>query len=401
MNILFLFVCLPHLSEDNNIFSSLIHEFKHQGHNVLVSSRDQNERKYSEVVEEDGIKVLRVVSHPFTGVANPVKKALAYQEYCIKQRYLITKNFSNETIDLVISHSLPPELAWVICGVKKQFKCPFYLIQTDYIWQDAVAFGYFRKNNPICWYYRFWERHMLKLADYIGCPTKGNVRFILKEYPTMNKEVFQLLPFWQKPIDESLLNVSASVKECDSRLKNKFIVVYGGSVGAAQRIEHMIELAEACENEKDIVFLVLGRGAYLPVIRKMAEKKGLDNVVFKEFMPQMEYLSLLSMCDVGLIILHEKTATPNFPSKSLSYFNMKVAVLAALDYSTDFGNFLVEHKAGLWAHSDDIHALKDKLMIYYNNREFLEEAKINAYKLYMDNLQPRHACEKILEFINH
>lgn len=40
----FLFVCLPHLSEENNIFSSLIHEFKHQGHNVLVSSRDQNER---------------------------------------------------------------------------------------------------------------------------------------------------------------------------------------------------------------------------------------------------------------------------------------------------------------------------------------------------------------------
>lgn len=399
MNILFLFVWLPHLSEENNIFSSLIHEFKHQGHNVLVSSRDQSGRKSSEVVEENGIKVLRVVSHPFTGVANPIKKALAYQEYCIKQRHLIKNFFGNEKIDLVISHSLPPELAWVVRGVKKQFKCPFYLIQTDFLWQDAVAFDYFRRNNPICWYYRFWENRMMKLANYIGCPTKGNIDFILKEYPNMNKDNFQLLPFWQKPTDNVLPDVS--VKERDPKLKDKFIVVYGGSIGAAQRIEHMIELAEVCKNERGIVFLILGKGAYLPVIKQMAEEKKLDNVVFKEFLPQKEYLALLATCDVGMIILHEKMATSNFPSKSLSYFNMKVPILAALDYSTDFGDYLVEHNAGLWAHSDDIPALKDKLMLYYNDRKLLDEIKNNAYKLYIENLQPKHACEKILKFIKN
>lgn len=399
MNILFLFVWLPHLSEENNIFSSLIHEFKHQGHNVLVSSRDQSGRKSSGVVEENGIKVLRVVSHPFTGVANPIKKALAYQEYCIKQRHLIKNFFGNEKIDLVISHSLPPELAWVVRGVKKQFKCPFYLIQTDFLWQDAVAFDYFRRNNPICWYYRFWENRMMKLANYIGCPTKGNIDFILKEYPNMNKDNFQLLPFWQKPTDNVLPDVS--VKERDPKLKDKFIVVYGGSIGAAQRIEHMIELAEVCKNERGIVFLILGKGAYLPVIKQMAEEKKLDNVVFKEFLPQKEYLALLATCDVGMIILHEKMATPNFPSKSLSYFNMKVPILAALDYSTDFGDYLVEHNAGLWAHSDDIPALKDKLMLYYNDRKLLDEIKNNAYKLYIENLQPKHACEKILKFIKN
>ena len=102
-----------------------------------------------------------------------------------------------------------------------------------------------------------------------------------------------------------------------------------------------------------------------------------------------------------MIILHEKMATPNFPSKSLSYFNMKVPILAALDYSTDFGDYLVEHNAGLWAHSDDIPALKDKLMLYYNDRKLLDEIKNNAYKLYIENLQPKHACEKILKFIKN
>lgn len=396
MNILFLFVWLPHLSEENNIFSSLIHEFKHQGHNVLVSSRDQSGRKSSEVVEENGIKVLRVVSHPFTGVANPIKKALAYQEYCIKQRYLIKKFFVNEKIDLVISHSLPPELAWVISGAKKQFKCPFYLIQTDFIWQDAVAFDYFGKNSPICWYYRFWERRIMKLADYIGCPTIGNIDFIMKEYPELNKDVFQLLPFWQKPI---AIQPDNSIKNNDCELKDKFIVVYGGSVGAAQRVDHMIALAEACVSVKDIVFLIIGKGPCLPFIKRITEEKKLDNVVFKEYMPQKEYLALLSSCDVGMIILNEKMATPNFPSKSLSYFNMQVPILAALDYSTDFGDYLEKNKAGLWAHSDDISSLKEKLMLYYNNRKLLNEIRHNAYMLFMEKLQPKHACENILQFV--
>lgn len=396
MNILFLFVSLPDLKEENHIFSSIVNEFKRQGHNVFVATKDRDNRKHSEVVIENGVKVLRVVSHPFTGVANPIKKALAYQEYVIKQRHLILKHFGDEKIDLVFSHSLPPELSWVVSGVKKHFKCPFYLLQTDFTWQDAVAFGYFGKNNPICWYYRFWESRMMKSADYIGCPTKGNIEYILKYYPEISKNKFQIVPFWQT---YTKVEPNPTVKDSDPSLKDKFIVVYGGSIGAAQRLEHLVELAEACSDIDDIAFLILGKGAYLPVIKRMVEDKSLKNVVFKEFMPRDEYMALLSSCDVGLIILNEKMATPNFPSKSLAYFNMKVPVLAALDYSTDFGLYLEDNKAGEWAHSDDIATLKEKLLKYYNNREYHQEVKDNAYKLYVENLLPVHAYNRIMDII--
>lgn len=396
MNILFLFVWLPDLNIENTIFTSLIHEFKNRGNKVLVSTRNQSEGRFSEVVEENGIKVLRIVSRPFTGVANPVKKALAYQEYVVKQRYLIKKYFGTEKVDLVISHSLPPELAWVISGVKKYFKCPFYLLQTDFIWQDAVAFGYFRKNSLICWYYRFWEKRMLKLADYIGCPTKGNIDFILREYPDINKDRFQLIPFWQKYVKP---NDNTCAKNQDPLLKDKFVVVYGGSIGAAQRVEHIVELAEACIAERNIVFLILGKGAYLPVIKSMVKQRNLNNVIFKEYLPQDEYLALLSSCDVGMIILNEKMATPNFPSKSLSYFNMRVPVLAALDHSTDFGDYLVDNNAGLWAFSDDIPALKARLMEYYHNRDLLNNVKENAYNLFVNHLTPEHAYNSIMNIV--
>lgn len=394
MNILFLFVSLPDLSNDGGLFPSLIHEFVQQGHNVFVSSRGKNVEKTG-VVIEDRIPVLRIKCPEFTGVSSNVKKALAYQQYVFKQRYYVKKYLGKEKIDVIISHSLPPELGYVVKGLKSLFNCKFFLEVPDFTWQDAVAYGYFKKNGPIGLYYRFWERLMFKQADYIGVPTKGNVSFIRGYYPWIDEKRFSVFPFWQKPIE---LKKNDSIRT-ELGLQDKFIVIYGGSVGAAQRIEHIIELAEACRKVEDIVFLILGRGAYLPVIKQMAEDKGLHNVTFKDFIPQEQYLQLLGACDVGLIVLNEKMATPNFPSKSLSYFNLKVPVLAALDHVTDFGNMMTENKAGLWAYSDDISSLKEKLMEYYYSKELRETTAQNAYNLFMETMTPKYAYSMIIKQI--
>ena len=390
MNILFLFVSLPHLSNDGGLFPSLIHEFVKQGHKVFVSTKGKGIEE-TKVELEAGIPVLRIKCPDFTGVSNNVKKALAYQEYVIKQRNYIKKFWGGEKIDLIFSHSLPPELAYVVGGLKRHFRCKLYLEVTDFTWQDAVAYGYFKKNGPIGLYYRFFERKMFKKADYIGVPTKGNVTFIRDIYPWIDESRFAVFPFWQKDIGAAK---DDSLKD-NLGLKGKFVVIYGGSVGAAQRIEHFIELAEAFTEYKDVVFLLLGRGSYLPVIKQMAEEKNLTNVMFKDYIPQQDYLRLLASCEVGMIILNEKMATPNFPSKSLSYLNMRVPILAALDHVTDFGVYLEENGAGLWGYSDDIETLKGQLLKYYNSKELREETARRGYELFVNNMTPECAYNYI------
>ncbi len=394
MNILFLFCSLPPLDGNKGLFTQLINEFLIHGHHICVSAKSNSIAK-TQCVKENGIDVLRICSNEFTGVTSNIKKAVAYQDYVLKQRYFVKKYWGKKKIDVIISHSLPPELGYIVNGLKRHFKCKFFLEVSDFTWQDAVAYGYFKKNGPIGLYYRFWERLMFKQADYIGVPTKGNVQFIRSFYPWIDEKRFSVFPFWQKPIE---LQKNDSIRT-ELGLQDKFIVIYGGSVGAAQRIEHIIELAEACREVEDMMFLILGRGAYLPVIKQMAEDKGLHNVILKDFIPQEQYLQLLGTCDVGLIILNEKMATPNFPSKSLSYFNLKVPVLAALDHVTDFGDMMTENKAGLWAYSDDIPSLKDKLMEYYNSKELRETTADNAYNLFMETMTPKYAYSMIIKQI--
>lgn len=395
MNVLFLFCSLPTLDTDSSLFCSLIHEFKRHGHTVIVSAKGRYISKTT-LGYESGIPVVRISSHDFTGTNNNIRKAFSYIEYTVKQTFFTKKFFKNQKVDLIISHSLPPELGYIVSRLKKTFECPFYLIQTDFTWQDAVSFGFFKSNGPIGLYYRFWERKAFKMANYIGVPTKGNISFIKKYYPWIDDDQFMILPFWQK---ECCIKTNVNVK---SKLgfDDKFLVIYGGSVGKAQRVDRIVQLAEQCRDYRDILFLILGRGANLSDIKQMVEDRHLSNVVFKDFMPQDQYLQLLSICDVGLIVLNEQLATPNFPSKSLSYFNLKIPVLAALDYVTDFGEYLISNQAGLWAYSDDIDKLKENLLKYHRSKEYRLEIAENAFRLYKENMTPERAYKSIVDFIN-
>lgn len=396
MKILFLFCHLPSLNSDNGLYVQLINEFKKYGHHICVSAKGNGEEK-TQIVIENRIEVLRIKSQEFTGVSSNIKKALAYQEYSIKQRFYTKRYFKNVTFDAIISHSLPPELAFIVGELKTYYKCPFYLIQSDYTWQDAVGFGYFSDKSPVAFYYRFWEKRMIKLADFIGCPTKGNFDFIRKYYPFVREEKFDLLPFWMNEID---VTPDYELKK-EMGLDGKFVVVYGGSVGAAQKIEHVVELADACKAYQDIVFVILGKGPRLAIVREMVSDRGLNNVQFKDFLPQDQYLRFLATCDVGLIPLNEKTAIPNFPSKSLSYLNMRVPILAALDYVTDFGQYLEENHAGLWAHSDRIEDLKEKLLAYYNSSELRESVKEYGYKLFKEQMTTECAYRTIINKLSN
>ena len=394
MNILFLFCSLPDLSNENALFSSLIHEFKNHGHRIFVSTKGKGVSK-TNLANENGIEVLRIGGPEFTGVSNNIKKALAYQQYVLKQRYYVKKNWGKEKIDIIISHSLPPELGYIIKGLKKHFRCPFYLIQSDYTWQDAVAYGFFRKNSPIGFYYRFWEKRVFGQADYIGVPTVGNVRFARMLYPWLREEMFAVYPFWQKTIGVTL---DKNIKK-KYGLDGKFVVMYGGNVGPAQRIEHVVELAGKMQDYPDILFLILGKGSHLEAIKKMVYDKGLKNIEFKDFLPQEDYLRLLVSCDVGLIILNEVNATPNFPSKTMSYFDLQVPVVAAVDYVTDFGLFLEKTGTGLWNYSDDIERFKTNILRLHDNPELCDSIKSKQKEYFDQFMQPEYAYKTIMNQI--
>jgi len=394
MNILFLFVSIPHLSE-SGVFNDLIREFVRQGHNVKVATPLKPGCKEGINIEA-GIKVLRFKTDQLTRNSSNIQKGIAYIKFTYQSIFAIRKHFRKQKFDLIIAHSLPPEIGLVIKFLKKKHKAKFYLMLCEYIWQDSVSLGFIKKGGLICKYYQWLEKTTIKTADFIGSPSQGNIDFTLKFYPWAEDKNIHILHYSQSPI--VLTNDSEDLR-VKYKLIDKFVAIYGGNMSIAQKIENVIDLAESCLGYKEIVFLLLGRGHIMDAIKADVKKRLITNIVFIDFMPKKEYEKLLSICDTGLVSLNEKLAIPNIPSKTLSYFNLSIPVVASIDPVTDYGLYLEKAGAGLWSYAGDINKFKENLLKLYSSPELRKQMGRYGYQFYLDHMLPEKACQTILENI--
>lgn len=394
MKILFIFASFPEKMSEG-VFPAIVKEFYKNGHEVYVSAKN-NINCPTGIYENEGIEVLRVKAPNFTGVQNNIKKALAYQIYTFKQLQAIKRFFNKIAFDLIISHSLPPELAFEIRYLKKAFKCPFLLIQTDFTWQDAVAYGFFSKNSLVAKYYRFWEKTLFKLADFVGCLSEGYINYILNLYPKEDRNKYFVLELCSTPT-----NIE---KKTDIRneygYKGKFLAIYGGSVGPAQNLYHLLDLADSIQDYEDIKILILGKGSKIKKLEEDSKKRNLKNIDFLEYLPKKDYLELLASCDAGFIVLNEKHATPNIPSKILNYFELGIPVLAAIDKVTDLGILLDKTGTGLWCYSGDVKQFKNNLLNLYNSPKLRSTIAENQKKYYSTHNMPEHAYFTVMNKLN-
>lgn len=393
MKILFVIFHLPNMDESSSLYGDLIQKYSEKGHEVTVLA--PLFKGSNSVSKEKGVNVIRVRTMQLYGVGN-IKKGIAYQATIITYLFSVVKYLKKSKFDLIISHTPPPEMSIIIDIIKRKFKAPFYLLLRDYTWQDAVGLKMFTEKNPICYYYKYLEKKAYNLADWIGCLSKGNIEFILKYYPELDRKKIHVVPNFQTPI--KTIDIDYSVKE-KYGLEGKFVAVHGGNFGIAQKVENIVALAEKCQKYDDVIFLFIGKGTEFGKIKQLVEKNNIKNIVFYDFIPRDEYMKLIQLCDIGIISLNEKTTIPNFPSKTLSYLNLSIPILASIDYVTDYGDFLDNVKCGLWSYGGEIDALMDNFEKLYNSKSLRQNMGENGYNYFMKDMTTESVYNVINNFI--
>ena len=91
---------------------------------------------------------------------------------------------------------------------------------------------------------------------------------------------------------------------------------------------------------------------------------------------------MLAACDVGLIFLDKNFLIPNFPSRLLSYLEMKIPVLAATDSNTDIGDIVENATCGYKVLAGNQEEMQTKLALLLSSN--LEEMGKNAENLLLN-----------------
>lgn len=344
------------------IYTDLVRELSKRGINMyVVSPRAKRQNLPTEFVSEGNINILKVKTGNITKTKSFIEKGISTIR--IEDQYLsaIKKYFNNINFDMVMYSTPPITFNKILKYYKKKHNSKTYLILKDIFPQNAVDIGVMKKGSLIWKYFRNKEINLYKNSDIIGCMSQGNVEYILKHNPYINKNKVEVFPNAIKPIERiEDRKKNEKILEKYNIPQDSILFVYGGNLGKPQGIDFLLEVVDNFYKIEKGYLLIIGSGTEYDRIKEHIENTNPKKVSLFNRLPKEEYDKLVKLADVGLIFLDRRFTIPNFPSRLTSYMENSLPILAATDKNTDLKDVLIESKSGFWCESGDI----DKFIKY-------------------------------------
>lgn len=244
--------------------------------------------------------------------------------------------------DIVLAYSPPLTLGLVAWKLKQKFATPFIFNVQDIYPQTAIDLGYLR-NSLLIRTLEALEEFVYRQADRVVVHSAGNRSYLVSR-GRISEEKVVAIPNWvdtERTRPSSRLN---SFRE-QHHIGERFLVCYAGTMGYAQDLSPIIGAAQTLRDREDILFLFVGEGVRAREWRVKA--KGLPNVKFLHLLPETEYGSLVSACDIGFVSLTADLRTPVVPAKLLDFMAAARPVIATVNPGNDCAEIISEAKCGL------------------------------------------------------
>lgn len=157
------------------------------------------------------------------------------------------------------------------------------------------------------------DKKTIQRADYIISDTKAHGRYFTDEFG-MDPDKHSVLYL---EADNSIYYMRKSVKP--ERIKDKFIVMYFGSILPLQGIDIILTAVKKLELRRDIYFIIVGP------IEEKEKKPILETVEYHDWLSQeklAEYISYADLCLAGHFNADINKAKRTIPGKAYIYHAM-------------------------------------------------------------------------------
>ncbi|AZA99831.1 glycosyltransferase WbuB [Chryseobacterium joostei] len=399
MNILFLTMVKVDSLYERGLYTDLLRKFLEEGHNItVVTPTERREKKMTQLFEFENHRILKVKTFNLQKT-NIVEKGLG--TLAIERQFLgaVKKYLGNIKFDLVMYSTPPITFSNVVEYLKKRDNAFTYLLLKDIFPQNAVDMKMLKKDGILHRLFTKKEKKLYKISDKIGCMSQANVDFLLKHNKEISTEKIHVNPNTIEPIklEYSELEKKEIRRKYDIPT-DKTVFIYGGNLGKPQGVDFLLETILQ-NNQHNAYFLVVGSGTEYSKVYNWFKEINPKNAKLLQGLPKNDYDKLLSSCDVGLIFLHKDFTIPNFPSRLLSYLEMKMPVIAATDKNTDIGDVIEKAICGYKVISGDISGINEKILKFCLNKDLIDEMGNNGWDLLINNYTVDHSYEIIIKNI--
>ena len=288
--------------------------------------------------------------------------------------------------DVIIVSSLSPLPIINAYWWAKKYKAKL-LFEVRDIWPlSLIEIGGYSKLNPLVLFFGWFEKFAYKKADKVISVLPNSKSHMLGR--GMNKDKFIYIPngFNYEDLKKKNPLKSELVKQIP---KNKFIVGYTGSLGAANAIEYLIEASNYLEKYKYIHFVIFGKGQHL----KKLKQKAKNNVSFLGYIDKKEIPSAISFFDICYIGWHNHSLY-RFGVSPNKIFDYMIASKPIIQSISAFNDLVAMAKAGISVAPENSKEIANKIVEASKiEKTILNKWGENGYKYAIEN----HSFEKLTD----
>lgn len=345
----------------------LAQELAKQGHKVYVIASSANHLLHSQPKLTGDITFEPVAGFTFVWVNMP-----AYSEAHSKQRALnwflfpwriqkLAKLIADKP-DAVLCSSPSPIAFLGAQRLAKKFKAKLIFEVRD-IWPLTLTeIGGYSPKHPFIRLMQWVENKAYKDSDQVVSNLKNSVEHMIEHGLQKDKFTWVANGF---SLDEVNQNTPLTPEVKADLPKDKFIIGYTGTLGVANSLDTLLEAAEHLKEQKDIAFVLVGRGKEKVQLQASVKEKQLSNVTFIDPIPKVQIQAMLNEFDACFIGL---TKDPLFrfgvsPNKLFDYLYSGKPIL----YAIDSGAYkpVEDAGAGLQIEPENPQALADAVLKLY------------------------------------
>lgn len=257
--------------------------------------------------------------------------------------------------------------------------------------QSAIDLGVLRSSFLINWFRRI-ESSLYKNSDMVAVHSDGNRDHVISCGGVPEKVT--VIP---NLVDTQSIRPGERNNEFRRRYgigSDEYIVSFAGVIGLSQDIDTVIDAAKQLENEKKIVFYIVGDGLEKP--RLMAQAEGMKNVRFLPMLQKDEYIELLHASDICLATLRKEVKTPVVPSKIMSIMAAGRPLIAGLPLHGDAPKIVEAARCGVCIEPENSSALAEAVRKIHSDPQLADEFCING-RTYVERFYSLEVCTTLFE----
>ncbi|TDM05194.1 glycosyltransferase family 4 protein [Macrococcus lamae] len=397
MNILYLTLTDMSNMHEKSIYHDFVNELKLRGHDMtVVCPAEKRKGGNTERFISNSCTVLKVKIGDITKTSF-VKKGINTLRVGSVLLKAINKMLPDKHFDLIIYLTPPITFNSLVTALKKKHRAKAYLLLKDIFPQNAVDLSLFRKYGPIYQLFRFQEKQLYRISDYIGGMSEENIQSIKRHNKIKAKTQIVRNAIFEQDYSKSRIH-QRSLKAKLKLNPNKKLFIYGGNLGIPQGVEYIKGVMSRFHEIPDSQLLIAGNGTHFNDIKAYAATLNNDDIIVKDSLPRDEYDQLVAIADVGLIFLDHRFTIPNYPSRLASLLNARLPILAATDKNTDLKDELVAYECGFWNESTDVDAFITNAKRLIEEPIFSQYQK-NAYRFFKEEFRIEDNIDRLLELV--